>query len=534
MGAIWGSDRPNTAAAMIRTFAWRWRQMLERGSGAGSAVLSSVGDGYRISMPWGSLDLQVAERLATDAVYARDTGRLDTAESLLTSALGLWRGLPLPSVPGPFAAHQRARLEELRLTLTEERLELACRLGKQVLVVPELTLLAAEHQSRERLQELLGEALQAAGRTHDTPAAPRRTARLLPRQAGSGDPGKQGDRWTREERLPVPRQLPANITDFVGRDLSLSATLNALSRPVRKAPAIVAVTGTVGIGKTALALHVAHQLRSSFPDGQLYADLRNVGVQAEIPAILEGFLRTLGMRPAAIPAAASDRAGAFRSLTDAQRVLVVLDNVHEVSQIEPLLPGAATCGALITSRAAPYGVPVTGQVRLDVFSTAEAVSLLGKIIGPERLAAEEAQAVALVEACRLLPLAVRLAGLRLAARPRWTIGALADRLSGGPDGLAELRVGPMSLFDALAQVCKRLTPTQADVFRLLARHGTRIDLGTAAVLLGVSEPEAEHMLESLVDATVLETPCPGVYRYPHLFGPFARHCMPPGAARTLG
>ncbi|MFD8085045.1 BTAD domain-containing putative transcriptional regulator [Kitasatospora sp. NPDC059722] len=545
--ALWGDEAPASASAMLRTYAWRWRKVLEHDSDA-PVILTSVGDGYRTVVPAGAVDALHMEKLAAAAMGAARGGEEPAqVRRLFAEALELWGGEPLTGVPGPFAEQQRTRLGELRTSLLEERCGLDLELGDTALAIPVLRDLTAEHPLRERPYALLMRALYQSGCQADALALYDRARRLLAEELGvdpgpelreihqrilRNDPTLLGTAATRPAPAvqpgPVPAQLPADIADFTGREAELEALHTALTAAVREpagnsALPIAAVSGMGGVGKTALALRVAHRLRAGFPDGQLYADLRgDQDTPADPNVLLASFLTALGIAPGAVPEALEDRARLFRSLLDVRRVLVVLDNARDAAQVRPLLPGSARCAVLVTGRARLFGLATAVQVDLDVFSVAEARRLLARTAGAERVADDPAAVGELIRHCGRLPLAVRIVAARLASRPAWTVARLADRLAAEQDRMAELRLGDLAVAGAFEWGYRQLTAEQADAFRVVAAV-CRPDIGAraAAAVLGTGPRRAEDLLESLVDAGMLTAPRPGRYRYHDLLRVFA-------------
>ncbi|MFE7093035.1 AfsR/SARP family transcriptional regulator [Streptomyces erythrochromogenes] len=326
-----------------------------------------------------------------------------------------------------------------------------------------------------------------------------------------------------------PAQLPADIADFSGRAAELAALTGVLSDPARTALAVAAVSGMGGIGKSALALRVAHQVKDAYPDGHLYADLRGTGSDPADPGtVLASLLGALGVPRHEVPPAAEDRARLFRTVLDGRRLLLLLDDARDIAQVKPLLPGAAGCAVVVTSRARLGGLLSGRHVQLEEFTPAEALGLLRQIVGADRVDREEEAAAALVEACARLPLAVRIVAARLAARPGWTVAHLVARLADERRRLSELRADDLAVAAVFELGHRQLTAPQAGVFRRLApvsRPG--IGLAAAAAALDLAEPEAEELLEALVDAALLESPEPGRYRHHELGRDFALNLPAP-------
>ncbi|GGN21725.1 AfsR/SARP family transcriptional regulator [Streptomyces fuscichromogenes] len=646
--AVWGDEPPHSAAATIRTYAWRLRQTFTE-SRSQQRTLLSVGDGYRMALPPEAVDAVSAEQLAVQAVEHRNAGRLTVAGERIGQALALWRGEPLAGVPGPHAEQQRHRLDELRLTLLEEHFDVLIRQGMHLLAVPELGALVSAHPLRERFHALYMRALHAASRQADALAVyhrlrrhladelgvdPSRELRELHQELLADDPAHPSDRGNRAEvtlrtgtgtgggggldRLsatantpahapartavsppdtvtrqprpsvvptatlplspapapalvvpgtattppfedrrqpvlpretggtpvgahPVPAQLPPDIADFTGRIAALDRLMDTLD-PDRAdqsclvgiarrhgVPPVAVITGMGGAGKTALAVRAAHQVRDGYPDGQLYADMRGAQHDPADPGVvLTGFITALGVAAQFVPDSLDNRAALLRSLLNGRRTLILLDNVRDPAQITPLLPGSATCAVLITSRSRLWGLPTSVRVDLPGFDTDEALELLERIIGPARPAEDPAAARELVRSCGLLPLAVRIAAARLASRPTWSAASLTARLTDERRRITELRAGDLTVAAVFEIGYQQLPEPHARTFRQIAMVcDPEIGLPAAAAVLELSESSAEEHLESLVDASLLETTHPGRYRYHDLLRAFAhQHTTP--------
>ena len=319
-----------------------------------------------------------------------------------------------------------------------------------------------------------------------------------------------------------PQQLPPAPGDFVGRE-RLRERLRLALRPSGEAVALTVLSGIGGVGKTALALRVAHGLRGDYPDGQLYVDLRGDGDQPADPAdVLVDFLLALGMPAAQIPATPTARAGACRSLTADRRILVLLDNASDTAQVTPLLPGTPGNAALITTRHRSLVPPGATRFEVPVPDQEEAVAMLGRFTGDAQIAADPELALELVSACGQLPLALRIIGARAAARPGRGLGAQLSRLRAEESRLDELRAGGMSV-EATFQVGYRaLAPDRARAMRLCALlDAADFPVAVAAVLLDRPAQETEEQLEHLVEAGLLEPHSADRYRFHDLVRAFA-------------
>jgi tetratricopeptide (TPR) repeat protein/transcriptional regulator with XRE-family HTH domain len=334
--------------------------------------------------------------------------------------------------------------------------------------------------------------------------------------------------------LPSPFQLPTDIADFTGRESELAQirALVAEAGPLGGAVVISAIAGMAGVGKTALAVHLAHQLAPGFPDAQLFVNLRGYDVDQPLtPAeALDGFLRSLGVTNAGLPATLDRKASLYRSLLAGRRALVLLDNASSEEQVRPLLPGSPTCLVLVTSRSSLLGlVAAEGarRVHLDVLGPAEARELLARVAGQDgryRVRREPEAGTEVARLCGRLPLAVRIAASELAARPHLSIAELARRLSDEQHRLRQLVTGDVSIRASFTLSYQNLEHPAARMFRwlgLIAVPG--FGRGVAAALMDVAPEEAERLLETLVDAHLLEAgTTPGRYRFHDLLRLFAR------------
>ncbi|MFD1828604.1 BTAD domain-containing putative transcriptional regulator [Streptomyces desertarenae] len=538
--ALWGEEPPQRALAALRTYASRLRKIL------GAEALISESGGYAVRLgPDTGLDVDAAAARAAEAEKAAAAGDRHRARELYAEALARWDGETLAHVPGPYAGTQRTRLEEWRLSLLEHRLDLDLQLGSHAEAVSELTALTAAHPLRERLRELLMLALYRSGRQAEALAVYADTRRLLAEELGVDPRPELAELQQRilqaDEELAAPAeesarratatfvrpaQLPATVPDFTGRSSFVAELGDQLATAESRIMAVSAVAGIGGVGKTTLAVHVAHAARDHFPDGQLYVDLQGAGPSpAEPEAVLGAFLRALGTPDQSVPDGVEERAALYRSLLAGRRILTLLDNARDAAQVRPLLPGTEGCAALITSRMRMVDLAGAHLVDLDVMSPEEAMTLFTKIVGAERVGAEREAAMDVVAACGFLPLAIRIAASRLAARRTWTVSVLARKLADERRRLDELQAGDQAVKATFELGYSQLEPEQARAFRLLGlADGPDISAHAAAALLDRAPEETEDLLESLVDASLLESAAPGRYRYHDLVRLYARTC----------
>lgn len=298
-------------------------------------------------------------------------------------------------------------------------------------------------------------------------------------------------------------QLPPDISDFTGRRTEYGKLVELLVTVAgATAVPVAVVSGPPGVGKTSLALHVAHSLRGRFPDGQLYVQLAGVSTSPRMPGeVLGELLRTVGVDAGSIPRQTAARSAMLRSRLADRRVLLVADDAASVAQVRMLVPGTAGSAVLVTSRDLLTGLSAA-HVHLDSLQPGEAVEMLGRIAGKERVAADPAAAKGLVAACGHLPLAVRIAGARLAARPSWPVAMLASLVSDERQRLDELTVGDLDIRAAMELSYQALPPQARKAFRLLALTGP-FDFSGWTVTTLAGPAEAPDVVDLLVDKCML-------------------------------
>jgi tetratricopeptide (TPR) repeat protein len=540
--AVLGATGRTPTRATVRSHIHHLRRVLERTrpGGPAPATLVTTQTGYLLRVEPERLDTVRFQRLVQEGRQALDAGDPATATERLHAALRLWRG-PIPEeVAGaPAVQDELARLEGLYLTAREARIQADLEVGGHAELLPELELLTAQQPDHEGLRRLLALALYRSHRVDEAAETCRRgLTRLLAR--GHQAPALQQLQtailrrapeldWTPPKpvhRPPRPYLLPPDVASFTDRRQELAAvhaTLRAAAGDAAPAAAVVAIDGNPGIGKSALAVHAAHQLAPDFPDGVLYANLRAEAAQPATPAaVLDYFLRALGVADQDLPADLRVAAARYRSELAGRRVLVVLDNAASEAQARALLPGTPGSAAILTSRARlalHEAVPLT----LDLLGEDDAVRLLARLDREGRVDAEPGAGRRVARACGRLPLALQIAGARLGNRRTWTVAHLADRLADERRRLGELRVGDLDVRASFALSYRDLPAAEARTFRLLGLLETPdITPGPVAALTGTAAAQAEATLERLLDGRLLEQARPGRYRLHDLLRLFAR------------
>jgi DNA-binding SARP family transcriptional activator/tetratricopeptide (TPR) repeat protein len=541
VAAVWGEDPPASAEGGIYTYVAGLRRVIEptRSARGPGRVLVSSGAGYVLHLVPGQPDAAAFEQHLAEAGKLRRAGEVTGALGALDRALGLWRGVALAGVPGPFAQTERARLAELRTGAAEDRAEVLLALGRHEEVVPDLTALVADYPLRERLRGLLMTALYRGGRRAEAMRLFTDGQQVLAAELGIGagaelsrlyqqiltrDPALNRDAGPAADLtgparaqpgVPGPAQLPRDTPGFTGRRRDLHA-LRAQLPPVPAQGAaagavpVVVISGPPGVGKTALAVHFGHEVAGDFPGGQLFASLR--GLDPVVPSVPPGevlgyFLGALGVSPHRIPAATDERAALFRTVLDGKRVLVVLDNALDAAQVRPLLPGSPGCMAVVTSRSQLSGLAADGAtpLPLDVFGDADAREMLARRIGPDRAAAEPRAVTQIAAACAGLPLALSVIAGRAVGSPGRPLAELAAELAGARGRLDAL-AGQEAAADVRAVLSwsyDQLSPATARVFRLLGLHpGPAASLAAVASLAGIGRGAAATALRELTQANL--------------------------------
>lgn len=533
---LWGTDPDAARLHSLRNCIWDTRQMLP----AGRLITDDVGYRLRIDAEDDQVDVDRFRELQRHGAAALHAGDDAVAARLLEEAVRMWGNVPigelLPDTPammslvtGLIDEHRDARTALIQARLA---------LGEHHELVPELRALLAGDPADEQMWAALMLALYRCGRRADALRAfgearaavaahadtePGPELRALRHRIVADDPRltshARGD--TVEVALQAggdipPRQLPSDPAGFTGRAGDAAEVIGRLSPGAgQMAVRVVQLAGPPGIGKTALAVHVGHAVAHDFPDGQLYVPMAGTSpTSPSAGALLGEVLGGLGLPAAQIPATTLQRAAAYRTRLAGRRMLIVLDDAACPDQVRPLLPGAPGCAVIITSRARLSGPDVGSPITVPPLPHADGRELLARLIGRARVAAEPEAADEIVHACGGFPLAIRIAGQRLAAHPAWPIAHFARALRDRRHRLDELSTGDLQMRRSLAASYRVLGPQAQRLFRLLALAGPYPVAGWVGDVL-LDEPAAK-VIDTLVDQSLLaETwdPATGRPRY---------------------
>lgn len=520
---LWDDEPPRLARKTVQTYVYQLRKALAGGpTGEGRHLLETRPQGYRILLEPGELDLRLFEQRARTGRSALAAGDLGNAATSLREALSVWRGDALTDlVPGPVLSAEASRLDDARRGVLEQRVEADLRLGRHRELIGELKALMIRYPGHEEFCSQLMVAAYRAGRRDESLAAYDRLRRVVVEQTGL-EPSERLRRLQHAVLVdspslalpdpaastPVrdaPAELPPSPEHLVGRTHDLALIGAAVRRrPATTAPGLVVIAGGPGTGKTTTALFAANRLREKFPDGQLYAALHSDnGVPIDPLLVLQDFLRSVSDdEPPTALEAASRR---FRSWTADRRVLIVLDDAASTAQVAPLLPNGRGCSTLITSRRLLPGLPGAAVVQLGQLEDGDGFQLLSLVAGEQRVLRDPEAAIELIELCDRSPLAIRVAGERLAARPLLALPELVDRLRPQQWRLAELRIGTLDVREQLLEAGRRLGREERRALRLLSRLGdVDFDLSQAMATLEADEPDARRVLNSLIESFLID------------------------------
>lgn len=526
---LWGDEPPATAVGIVHTYISRLRTALGPSGEDGRHRIVRDGSSYRLLVTRKELDLLAFRHLVEEGREAHASGDPATACDAFQGALSLWREQPASDIDALWEHPAVVALTEEHARVVLEFADAASVCGQDEAAIPHLRGLTARDGLNEALHARLLVALAGAGRRAEalqeyeglrrrldeelgvSPSTALRVthARILHQELRIEDSPTGISQWR------SVCTLPAAPADFTGRATELEGLIAAASPPERHPGVPVAlISGPPGAGKTALALFCAHTIRERFPDGQLWVQLSGASANSREPSdVLGELLRTLGVPGSAIPDDLAERASLYRSRLAGRKVLVVADDAATPAQVQPLIPGTTGCAVLVTSRMRLEGLDGVCLVPLDAMTGDDAAELVTRIIGQDRVAAEPEAVADLVRACGALPLALRIAGGKLAARPSWAISAMVGRLAGEHGRLRELEVGEISVRASIASSYECLSERSQRAFRLLAILGPAdFPEWVAGALLG--EVDGREVIDELTGRSLLIPVRSGTYSEP--------------------
>ncbi|WP_156727434.1 AfsR/SARP family transcriptional regulator [Streptomyces apocyni] len=536
---LWGECPPPTAVAQVHKYVSGLRSAL------GQDRIVRHGHGYRLCLEQDQVDLLMFDRGVAAARAARASGRQAEAARELRAALSLWRGVPLADTTDELQRAEAPALEERRIGALLEMIEAELSLGRHTELVGELAGLVTANPLHEQLRGHLMLVLYRCGRVAEALAVYHEGRTLLAEELGIEpgtelqrlhqailvmDPALHVDTGTTESAesvtlarsdadsdatppapaptpaRPVPAQLPPSIADFTGRSDEVDQICTVLRAAHEDAPALVAIAGKGGVGKTTLAVHAARRVGPDFPDGQLYVRLRDSQARPVEPKVaLQGFLRAMGVDDPVIPDSLDECTRLFRSRSATRHMLIVLDDATEEAQIRPLLPSSPDCAVLITSRTRLCGLEAAHHVHLEVFDSSDSVELFKRIAGSDLPRDDQATTLEITQLCGHLPLAVRIAAARFAQHSRGDLAWFARRLTDERRRLDILVAGDLEVRANLAVSYQSLGVRERQAFCLLGLvNADDFAAWVLAPLLDTTVDEAEDIVEELVNSQLLD------------------------------
>ncbi|GAB2953515.1 BTAD domain-containing putative transcriptional regulator [Nonomuraea fastidiosa] len=517
---LWGDEPVRSAMTTMQTYIYLLRKIFDAEHPSAGNILVTKPAGYIVVTPEETIDLFRFEALAEEGRSALAAGEPEAASARLGEALSLWRGPALADVQtGRLLDAHVTRLGEARLRAVELRIEADLCCGRHRELISELKGLTTSHAYHEGFYKQLMLALYRSGRqcealdlyqsvrqcfVKDLGVEPSAELRRLQRDILDAAPRLDLNAQVRaHDRRSVrpPAQLPPDIADFTARSEEVSMAEAALKEETGDGrPPIVTFIGMPGAGKTACALRTAHRVRTRFPDGQLYANLRSsTGDGASIDRVLYGFLRAIGVSRDKVPATREERAALFRARTAQRRLLILLDDVASAEQVTALLPGGRHCGMLVTGRTPLAGLRDMCEIKVTVMSAEDGIELLAQIVGRARVERERRAAELIVRSCDNLPLAIRAAGARLAIIPELSLGRFHGQLADEQQRLDRLDSTDFALRTEYEASYQRLSETDRAAARWLSLFvGESFSANAVSALLGRNPASTRVLLSQLV------------------------------------
>ncbi|MGH3898222.1 MAG: BTAD domain-containing putative transcriptional regulator [Pseudonocardiaceae bacterium] len=537
---LWEDRPPPSAMTTLQTYVYQLRKLLnlpaenstpstgaDGADRAGVPTLRTLMGRYVLTLPSAALDSREFEQLAAQGRAHLDAGRHEEAVDTLRAALGLWRGPVFSDIgAGPVLQIIAVRLDEVRKSSLEQRIEAEMTLGRHHELISELTGLVAQQPTHEAFQAKLILALYRAGRRSDALQVYQRARAALTSELGL-EPSSELQRLHRavlhadtgldsssgppaQVRVaragPPPSDLPPDVSPFVGRKEALAQVRRLLQVPCQSAaPNVVVVYGKPGSGKSAFCVHAAHALRASYPDGQLFIELVDAtGARVDTSTALGYCLRAARIPDDHVPVSLDERTRLFRSWTANRRMLMVLDDATSADQLLSLLPTGSGCAALVACRRRLPGPSIASTVCLKPLLACDAEAMLTEMLGRQRIAGDPAAAQELVQVCEGLHLALHTAATKLLLRPHWPIRRMIDRIRPDRHRPHMVSAKELGMHTSVRRTYQLMPPAVRATFRVAAALVQPTTAVAVRRALGVDVCYAEELLEELVEFELAE------------------------------
>ncbi|MFG3030670.1 BTAD domain-containing putative transcriptional regulator [Streptomyces sp. NPDC048253] len=555
---LW-EDPPSSARPQVHNAIRDLRRILSASEGTS---LVTVDVGYRLVVPEDAVDAHRFVGRVRAAKVAERENRYTEAVRLLQSAVDLWRGEAFAGIQCPTVSGAAVKLAEQRLTAVEDLVALRLKLGETGSLVGELHALIAEYPLREALRGSLMIALCRSGRQADALAVYDEGRRFLvdelglepsprlralhaeiladsPDLHGSAGPAlaaaagaePSDDRGTGPSAAPGNGRhyLPHDLTDFTGRTAELATLTAVAAQEPGGSPVMVAIDGMGGVGKTTLAVRLAHRVTELYPDGQYFINLHGFSAtRSPVPTehALAVLLQASGLTAREIPPSLEERSALWRSRLAGRRCLVVLDDAADSAHVTPLLPGTGGTLVLVTSRRKLSALDGAQPLCLDVLPPADAVTLFRRIVGEPRARREPARVAQAVELCGRLPLALRIAATRLRDRPAWAVADLVERLAQPAQRARCLQTADRDLMAVLRVSYDHLSAPERRFSRLISlQPAASYDIAHAALVTGLPAGDVEHHFDALIENNLIREDTPARFSFHSLIRDCTRELL---------
>lgn len=524
---LWGENPPKSAMTTLQTYIYQLRRSVFVPNPVDHPpLLLTKSPGYQLNLPPEDIDVWRFRRQLETARELMTAGQNTAALVLLKDTLSLWRGKALADVQcGPLLEGQAAAMNDAWLSATELRFEAELALGAHANIVGELRELITGHPLNENLHAQLILALSKSNRRAEALTVYQEIRVRLREELGSepsdvlrqaqavvlggkpdGDCTRFACQSTAKAAELIPAQLPPDVCGFIGRakEIAEISAFLAVGKPADTYH-VLSVTGSIGVGKSCLAVHVAHQVKNHFPDGQLFAEMQTPnGDRVSGYEILGSFLRAIHNHPADIPDSLTERSGMFRSALATRSMLIVLDQVDDVDQIRPLIPAGRGNAVVVTNRKPLHGLPGIREVLVEPMVAEDALALFSTIAWNHPVSDDPESATKVIELCGRLPLAIRAAAERLHIWNHLPLNEFAIRLEKRRNRFAELRTSDFDLFARIDVAYRAMDNNARHILQLLGLTEKGIFTECDIQRVMRTDRDVESILVELLEARLVE------------------------------